>query len=411
MSFLKFIKQGIFPSVGIASKGIVALDADRRLKLLDENGVVSSLTNNALFSRNILINGGIAIQQRVATANTAIPSVSTTTRAGQVADRWAVTTGNATTTSWAQIDAIGAPETGLSSRYYGKITQATNAAKFIFSQFIIAANVAPIRGSKVRISVNLKQFVGSVQTYKLGLLQLTRAGTVDVCPTFISAIGATGVNPTWGTNLSAIAPDSTPTGENGTINGSYLEITSNAQWTRSSAVFTIPTDCKNLCVVLIKDGTGGATDSVGITEVQMTEGTEIIDYVAPPLTEELLKCQRYYCKSFPLATVPAASLAVATAGNGEIGTINRAGATALASYINIRFPVRMWKVPTIILFTPVGAGAVPYRISGASPAVQTTAAQTGATDKGVVVSSTGDAAGVVGDLVGVHYVADAEFLT
>jgi hypothetical protein len=70
----------------------------------------------------------------------------------------------------------------------------------------------------------------------------------------------------------------------------------------------------------------------------------------------------------------------------------------------------MFKVPAVTLYTPVGAGAVPYRISGTTPAVQTTVAQTGVMDYGLVVSATGDANGAIGDLVGVHYAASAEIV-
>lgn len=403
-------KQAV-PSTPATDKSEIYVDTnDLRLKQIDSNGVISVFNNDGLMDRNILTNPGFYIQQRVATASTAIPSVSTTTRAGQVADRWAVTTGNATSTLWAQVEAGAAPETGLLAKYYGRITQATNAAKLIFSQFLINADINHLRGLKVRLSIKLKQFVGSNQTYKLGLLQLTAAGTIDVCPQFISAIGASGVTPTFGTNLSLIAPDASPTGENGTINGNFLEVTSTAGWVRSSAVFTIPTDCKNLCLIVIKDATGGNTDSIGVAEFQMTQGPDIVDFIHPPLAEELMKCQRYFNKSFPLTTVPAVSLTVAAAGTGPASIIGKAGATALAVHIPIQFPIKMWKTPTVTLFTPTSTGAVPWRVDGTTPAAQTSAAQVGLTDTGVTITATGDANGAVGDLVSVHYVADAEFV-
>jgi hypothetical protein len=163
-------------------------------------------------------------------------------------------------------------------------------------------------------------------------------------------------------------------------------------------------------MVFFSNETGGTTDNVSIAEAQITLGTELVDYLEPLFSENINRCLRRYCKSFPLTTVPAASIAVATAGNGVTGIIGKAGATALACFINIQFPVRMFKVPAVTLYTPVGAGAVPYRISGTTPAVQTTAAQTGVMDYGLVVSATGDANGAIGDLVGVHYAASAEIV-
>jgi hypothetical protein len=163
-------------------------------------------------------------------------------------------------------------------------------------------------------------------------------------------------------------------------------------------------------VVFFSDATGGTTDNISISEVQLTQGTEIIDYVEPPQAETLIRCQRRYCKSFPLTTVPAASIAEASA-TPCYGILGKSGSgTVLGSAINVQFPVQMWKSPTVTLFTPIGAGAVVYRITGTTPAVQGTTAQRGLTDRGLCVTATNEATvnGAVGDIVGVHYVADAE---
>lgn len=400
------------PSAGYVRKYLDS--SDLREKNKDTNGVITGPWRG-MQQLNILTNGGFAIQQRVAVASTAIPSVSTTSRAGQVADRWAVTTGNATTTLWQQVDSIASVETGLLARYYGKITQNTNAAKFILSQMIDGVTTAALRGQKVRVSVKIKQFAGNNANYRLGLLQLNSSGTVDTPPAFISAIGANSVEPTWGTNIAAITPDASPVGENGTISGVALTITSTAAWVRSSCVFTVPSNCVNLYVVLYRDTTGAASDAVGVAEFQMTQGTEIVDFVELPQSIELARCQRFFCKSFPLTVVPAASLSEATAGSGVTGILGKSGSgTALGSQISVVFPVQMFKAtPTITLFTPVNSGAVVMRLSGTTPASQgTTAIRTSSTtDRGCVVTATNEATtnGAVGDLVGIHYTADAEF--
>ena len=403
------------PATPASNKSAVYIDtADNRIKQIDPNGVVSTLNNNGLQNRNIVVNCGMMIQQRVATASTAIPAVTTSTRAGQVADRWAVTTSVASNLNWAQIDTAGAQDANLQSRYYGSIISSTAGKKVMLSQFVIGSHMAHLRGQKVRLSLKHNQKVGTGQTYKLGLLQLGVAGTVDVSPAFLTGAwsAVTGTDPVWGTNLAAITPDASPAGEGGTITGAYLNVTTvAATWVKSSCVFTVPTNAKNLVVVFFSDATGGTTDNISISEVQLTQGAEIVDFVQVPLYEELLKCQRFFSKSFPLNVVPAASVAVATGGNGETGIIAKVAAAVLASSIKITFPVRMWKTPTLTLFTPVNAGAVPMRINGATPAVQTAASITGLLDMGAVVTATGDALGVIGDLVGVHYVADSEFIT
>lgn len=412
MSFINLTKVAI-PSTPATDTNEIFVDAaDNKLKQLDSNGVLSVLVNDGCKNKNIITNGGFNIQQKCPTTPTAVGALSATTRVGQVANRWSVTPTVISNVSWAQIDTAAAPETGLPSRYYGSMISASAGKKLMLSQFIINSEMAHLRGQDVRVSVKTNIKVGNAQTLRLGLVQLNASGTVDVCPTFLASWStSTGVDPVFGTNLVPIAPDPSPSGENGTISGNFLSIAAQqTTWIRSSCVFTIPSTAKNLIVVLFSDATSGATDNISVAEFQLTLGSDIVDYVEPAIAETLLRCQRFYCKSFPLTVVPAAAVAVATAGNGVTNIITRAGATALASYINIQFPIKMHRTPTCTLFAPVGAGAVPYRHSGTTPAVQTAVAQTGLTDTGVVVSSTGDVNGAVGDLVGVHFAADCDYV-
>lgn len=418
MSYQLFTKVAA-PSTPAANKVAVYVDTtDRKIKTIDENGVISILVNDGLQDRNIITNGGFTIQQRQVAGSTAIAGISTTTRGGQVADRWAVTTSVASNLNWQQVDTNGAQDTGLQSRYYGSIISSSAGKKVMLSQFILGAEMAHLRGKKVRISVQTNQKVGSGQVYNLGLLQLNSSGTVDVSPAFLTGAWSTttGVDPAWGTNLAVIAPDASPTGENGTIGASWLAITSLATtWLRSSAVFTVPTSAKNLVVVLFSNATGGTTDNISIAEVQLTQGPDIVDYKEPPQQETLDRCLRFFCKSFPYGVLPAASVAVATGGYGATFILGKSGSgTVLGSQIPIVFPVRMWKTPAVTLYTPVNAGAVVMRHSGTTPAVQgtTAVAANSTTDIGCYVTATNEATtnGAVGDLVSIHYSAEAEFI-
>lgn len=407
------------PSTPAANTAEVYIDtADRRAKVIDDNGVISTLNNDGLKNLSLVMNGGFRIQQRVATASAAIAGVTTTTRGGQVADRWAVTTSVATNLNWAQVDSSGAVETGLLARFYGSIISATAGKKVMASQWVPNSNMAHVRGQKVRVSIKHNQKVGAGQTYKLGLLQLNVSGTVDTSPAFLTGAWSvtTSVDPAWGTNIAAIAPDASPTGENGTINGSYLDVTTVANtWTRSSAVFTVPATAKNLIFVFFSNATGGTTDNISITEAQITQGPEIVDFVDVPLSLEVLRCQRFFSKSFPLSVVPAASVAVATGGFGVAFILGKTGSgTALGSQIPIQFPIVMFKFPTVTLFTVAAAGAVVNRLSGATPTVQgaTAVAANSTTDRGCYVTATNEATvnGAIGDLVAIHYTAEAEFI-
>lgn len=419
MSYQVFTKTAA-PATPAVNKVTNYVDtADKRTKQIDDAGVISTFTSDGQKDRNLVANGSFRIQQRVATAATAIPGITTSTRGGQVADRWAVTTSVATNITWAQIDTSGSTETGLQARYYGSVAVTTAGKKVMLSHFMINSDIAHLRGQKVRVSIKHNQKVGAGQTFRLGLLQLSAAGTVDVSPAFLTGAWSvtTGVDPAWGTNLAAIAPDASPTGEGGTINGSYLDVTTVlTTWTKSSAVFTVPSGAKNLVVVFFSNATGGNADNISISEVQVTQGPEITDWVELPLALDLIRCQRFFCKSFPLTVVPAASLTEATAGSGVTGIVGKAGTgTVLGSQFPIQFPVVMWKVPTITYFTPTAAGAQVMRLSGVTPIVQTGTATRASslTDRGCTVTCTTEASAnvVIGDLVGVHYTAEAEFIT
>ena len=111
---------------------------DNTLTTKDYNGLVTKIGNSEGREKNIIMNGGFMIQQKVATASTAIAGISTTTRAGVVADRWSVTTSVASNLNWQQVDTNAATESGLVSRFYGSIISATAGKKVMISQYIIA---------------------------------------------------------------------------------------------------------------------------------------------------------------------------------------------------------------------------------------------------------------------------------
>lgn len=381
---------------------------DNQITSRDYNGVVTKLGGNEERAKNILINGGFMIQQKVAVGSTAIAGVSTTTRAGVVADRWSVTTDVASNINWQQVDSSGAVETALNSRYYGSVISATAGKKVMISQFIIASEMAHIRGRKVRLSCKLKQKVGSAgQTYKLGLIQLGSAGTVDAPPAFLSGAwsAVTGTDPVFSTNTAAVVPE-TWGNENGTYSGSYLNITATAGWVRSSGVWTIPTDAKGLYFVIFANADGGTTDNISFAECKLHQGIVIEEFVEEPFDLQYIKCQSYFSKSFPPSTVPAQNV-----GSGGIFAIaGKAGVTALAGNIGIKFPVEMRVAPTITLYCPTEASAQVDRLTGTTPIAHTATATADITIAGLYVTSTGTTNTAVGDVIGVHYAATAEII-
>ncbi len=396
------------PSTPAAGKLSIFYDtADNKLKSIDEFAVVRAVELDGWRDHPTIGNGEMEFWQRQAPGT--LTTYSSVGGRVYTADRWFVSNENLSVQA-IRVDTETAKETGFGVRYYGQFSKITTTGKFMIGQLLSSTVIASMRGSQVRLQFNMK--ASAAKTIRLGLVQLAAAGTVDAVPisagTWITAWGANTVDPTLGTNLAYLTPVAN-SADGGTISGSAMSCACTTAWKRFSCVFAPPVDCHDLMLCIWTDSQFAAADSVSFGECCIYDGPEVrTNFVAFPASIEFNRLQRYYCKSFPVLTAPAASLSVAAAGAGEVGVVARAGALALADTIPIYFPIVMRGVPVVTLYTPVGAGAVPYRINGTTPAVQTAVAQLGLTERGLVVTATGDAAGAIGDLVGVHYTADAE---
>lgn len=401
--------KGAAPATPASNKSAIFIDtADFRAKQIDSNGVINTLTNDGMKNRSVLDNGSLMVQQRVATASTAIAGITTSTRAGVVADRWAVTASVATNVLWARVDSIGAPETDLLARYYGTITKSTALKKVMLSQYLVANQMAHLRNQKVRLSFKHNQKVGSAQVLRYGIVQLQSTGTVDAPPAFLSGAWSTsdGTDPAWSANTAAVTPESSPTPENGTVVGSWVETTTAATtWTRTSGVWTVPSNCKGFYVVIFTNTGGASTDSFGFAELQVTQGPEVVDFVQVPDEEVWLRCQQFYCKTFAATTVPVTNAGLNT---GELKWAKVvAGATAGRS--QWQFPWRMWKTPTTVTaYNPAAANA---QVRDETNTVDCSATTfVGTTDRQTGITYTGNAATVAEGLMGVHITADAEII-
>lgn len=392
------------PNKPATGKMMMYYDSDYRWKMIDEFGTISILTPDGL-DRNVLYNGGFTINQRLAAALTNIPSPSTSARVF-TADRWGFTTGNITTPQYQQVDTIAAPESGITARYYARYKQLTNAAKICISQVVPGTETAKLRGRTVRVQAKIRYSAGSNRTMRLGLLALSSSGTVDTIPaTFISAFNADGTDPTFGTNLSLVTPVLTES--TGTISGNAISCPITTSWQRFSGTFVVPASCLNIIVVIFSNTAGAASDDFLFTEIDLHDGAEIFDWGSNPSEIELIRCQRFFCKTFPYATTPAQNAGLAGAVKSILG---KAGATALAAQFQWRFPVVMYKTPTTITtYNPSAANAQVRQSSGTTADLQSTATAN-SSDNSVDITATGSsgAAGTVGDQVAVHLTADAE---
>ncbi|NBV19943.1 hypothetical protein [Janthinobacterium sp.] len=387
-----------------AGYNIDGVGADRRPYSLDDKGVFNVLSDHA--DINYLRNSGWWFAQRQA------PGTLTTYSnvGGRIicADGWGISNENAST-QYRRVDTSGAKETGLQSRFWGEFTKITSTGKIAVCQVIEGQEAMNLRGRTVRFQTWAKAIIGTPISLKIGVMSWS--GTVDSVPNgaglMWSAFGANGVDPTLAASFAWLAPKSGVTPDNATASTNAVVASATTTWQRFGMVCDVPDTCKNLIVVVWSDNQVIATNGFGLAQCSLTDGYEVQDWSPMDSQRELVRVQRYYVKTFDLDTLPNTNVGAATGAVASI--IGKAGATALASHIVWRYPTTLVKAATTITqYNPEGAGNAPFRTTGTTPAVQTASATANSTSTGVVITSTGDAAGAVGDRVHVHLTADAE---
>lgn len=395
------LSEGAAPSTPAANKAHVFLGTDQTLKMVRDTGEVVALLGGGE-RNNFLNNAGFTFAQRQAPGT--LTTYNSTDRVYGT-DRWATGNENASI-QYQRIDSIGAVETGLLSRYYGKFKKITAAGKIYVTQAIESVNMACLRGLSVRFSAKMRYTIAASMTVRMSVIALGSGGTVDVITApFQSAYGANGVDPTWGTNLTAIAPTAN-SAETGSISGNGLTCVLSAAWQRFSAVFAIPSTAKNIVVVIWSDNQLGINDELNVTETQLTRGTDIVDFIRTPVEQDLAACQRYYCKTFQLEIAPAQNIGTGT-GEHRWSAIS-AGATAKRG-VPWRFPVRMRQgaIAVVTTYNPAAANTQVRDITAAADcsAVATNLNQS---ELAVQVSCTGAAGTAAEGILGVHLSVTAE---
>jgi hypothetical protein len=398
------LNQVAAPSAPASGKNELFYDSTlKRVRSIDEKGAKVDVSAG-LDSIKTLVNGSFRFAQRQTPGT--LTSYALTTGRSFAADRWGMTI-QTSSLQYARVDTNTAPETGLSARFYGQFKQITGAGKFIVSQVMEASQCLNMRGRQVRLQISLK--ASSAKTIRLGLLQLTASGTVDTIPAaFESAFGADTVDPTFGTNLSKIAPDlvvlaafgATPGTQS--IRNNAIDCSVTTSWQNFGGLFTVPSDCKNLIVVIWTDAQFSVNDILNVSQITLLNQTGDCDWNEWPVATELAISQRYYCKSFPVDTAPVQTGGLAGSVRGNVAV---AGAVA-APDAYIRFPVNMRANPTMTYFNPSAGNAFLRNVTAGTDATATANGTVG--EDAVDVSATGLAAWTVAQSTAVHYTADAE---
>lgn len=397
MSFISLAKQSATPATPASNVGSVFLNSSKQLSLVDDTGAVQVLSLRT--QTNLVRNSGMWFAQRQNPAS--LTTYSNTTGRSISADGWGITNENASV-QYIRTDTVAGVETGLQNQYYGTFSKITNTGKIIVSQVIEAKDTLAHRGDNMRLQVWLK--ASSAATLKIALVQNNVSATADtIAATFISAFGANAVDPTLGTNLAYLTPLAAGV-DNCTAGANAFSCSVTTTWQRFGGVVAIPTNAKNLVLMIWTDTQFAAAASFSMSQASITDGYEIQEWVPLPYQTELDRVQRFYQKTFALDTAPAQNAGV---GGALRGMVAIAGAVATSSTIQWRFPTPLRIAPvTTTFYNPSAANAFMRNVPAATDATATSAASTTADQ--IDVNGTGLAGWTVGQEIKVHCSVDAE---
>lgn len=144
--------------------------------------------------------------------------------------------------------------------------------------------------------------------------------------------------------------------------------------------------------------TNGAT--LDLTGVQMEAGAVATLFEQCPFPEMLRLCQREFFKTFLQATAPMQN---AGANTGEI-QFTASRLAALVDSIFSSFPVLMRAVPVMVGFNPQSANA---QVRDFDAAADCSTTGFNMTERGVKVFTTGNVSTTAGNVLALHYTADA----
>jgi hypothetical protein len=255
------------------------------------------------FRRNLLVNSGFWYFQRQA------PATATTITADKYGpDRWRMSNASGSFQSQ-RVDTNAALETGLSARFYGKFTQSGGSSKELICQPVEGNQVFDLANRPVVFQCKLKASVS--KTLRIGILQLTVG--IDAIPSAIvpSTWGATGTDPTWGSNLSLLTPVRTLSlsGAPVSIVGSGVNCSVSTAWQTFGVVVYMPTTALNLIPIIWTDAAAANNDTFSVSEAGLFQSETLCDWNPMLIADELARAQRYYEKSYDTDTAPGTSAA------------------------------------------------------------------------------------------------------
>jgi hypothetical protein len=342
--------------------------------ILDSTNV-SYPTNIYPGVKNLLYNGGFDIWQRGAGGSASFTGISSRT---YTADRWQA--------QQAGGSCAVTQVTGVFGRYGCKL-QRTNGtsvtAPVILAQSLEINDCAKLAaaGTPLTLSAVLKQ--GANFSAASGNVTMTITAGKDASDTNVLA----GYTSPLTVATQTFAMPTSPNVARFNITGT---VPANAGYTEFGVQFSFT-----------PVGTAGADDSITLELVQLEPSPNFTSFENTPFVINLLRCQRYFEKTFPYATAPAQN-----AGAASAFVLPATKAAATNNYIFFPFLAqkRITAAP-LTFYNPSAANAQFRDITGAVDGTGTGAT---VTDRGAQLLCIGNAATAVGNELGVHLTVDAD---
>lgn len=395
-------------NMSAASDGtsIYAARRDHVHLLADAAVTQAKLAVNARCGPNHLINGAFRVMQRTQTThNTFFTTATSAGNESYVWDRWKLATEGASLQATRYDTNTGGVETGLASRFYAKLRKITGAGKVMMRQILTGSHTAGLHGRQVTFQIKMKS--DTARTMRIAIVELNSSGTIDTIPTDEDLTTADATDITFGTNTAKITVDSVVNCTSANTGGTCSVTTS---WQLFAITCTIPSNSKNIMCCVWSDSNiaiSGSNQDIYIAEAGLYDGGSIRDYVPEDEEAEVQRCQPFCEKSFALDTVPAQNAGAGTVYAGLfLGSQTVAASTAGTMGGHVHFRARkISTAPTITLYNPGAASAEVYNYATATSCTSTSYTST---DQGFYVNTTSPGGSAIGQLLGIHWLAEAE---
>lgn len=360
---------------------------------------VSSMSSPLFAYRNKIINGSMTFNQRYATTTATIDSAL-----GKYSlDHWGA---KASGQSFTIARASATPPNGFFYYLRATVTSANTGGEQRIFQTIREKDTRDLKwttsdGQPATLSFWIRSSVAGNIGGAINLFQQTGAYPFD--------IQVTAAN-TWQYKTVVVPPPAPGilTDISGNNNSGYsicFNLCAQSYNRKPAGVWVADTDQTYSPASAINlMATVSAT--LDITGVQFEKGIQATPFEFREYVNELRLCQQYYCKSFPIETVPATN--TGTGGQNEVITLTKTGANT--NYTpTINFPVLMECHPSTVTFTIYNPSADNNNVRDVSAGVDQSPSAS-YSDRGFNLVLGGHASSAIGNIAQFHWSMEQEFI-